>query len=80
MKHVHVRRSMGQNYVTKDEVLAAIVRASGVKAGETVLEIGPGTGNLTKHLLLSGANVIAIEKDDALFERLRDEFKEVGQG
>ena len=68
---------MGQNYVTKDEVLAAIVRAAGVKAGETVLEIGPGTGNLTKHLLLSGAHVVAIEKDDVLIERLREEFKEV---
>ena len=69
-------RSMGQNYVTKDEVLAAIVRAAGVKPGETVLEIGPGTGNLTKHLLLSGAQVIAIEKDDVLIEQLREEFKE----
>ena len=70
-------RSMGQNYVTKDEVLAAIVRGAGVRAGDAVLEIGPGTGNLTKHLLLAGARVLAIEKDDALFERLQDEFRDV---
>ena len=68
---------MGQNFVTKDDILAAIVRAAGVVAGRTVLEIGPGTGNLTKHLLLAGAHVVAIEKDDALFARLKDEFKQV---
>ena len=75
-----VCRSMGQNFVTKDDILAAIVRAAGVVAGRTVLEIGPGTGNLTKHLLLAGAKVVAIEKDDVLFARLHEIFKQVWCG
>jgi SAM-dependent methyltransferase len=67
-------RSLGQNYLTRDETLAAIVQAAEVRPGDAVLEIGPGTGNLTKHLLLAGAHVVAVEKDAALFEALQQEF------
>ena len=70
-------RSLGQNFVTKDDILAAIVRAAHVVPGQTVLEIGPGTGNLTRHLLAAGARVVAIEKDDALFARLQEQFQQV---
>jgi 16S rRNA A1518/A1519 N6-dimethyltransferase RsmA/KsgA/DIM1 with predicted DNA glycosylase/AP lyase activity len=42
-----------------------------------VIEIGPGTGNLTRHLLATNAHVLAVEKDDVLVERLRDELKQV---
>ena len=73
----HVSRSLGQNFVTKDDILAAIVRAARVVPGRTVLEIGPGTGNLTRHLLSTGARVVAVEKDDALFARLQERFQEV---
>lgn len=41
------------------------------------MQIGPGTGNLTKHLLERGALVTAVEKDDILFARLSEEYKEV---
>ena len=40
-------------------------------------QIGPGTGNLTKHLLQRGAHVTAVEKDDTLFLRLREQYEEV---
>lgn len=45
------KKGLGQNFVTDKNVLARIVRATGVTADDLVLEIGPGTGNLT-HLLL----------------------------
>ena len=51
-------------------VLQRIVRESGVQAGDAVIEVGPGTGNLTRHLLAAGARVTAIEKDRRLFEEL----------
>ena len=41
--------------------------------------MGPGTGNLTKHLLIRGAHVTSIEKDDVLFDRLSEEYAQVGQ-
>ncbi len=47
-----------------------------VKPGDTVVEIGPGKGILTKELLHSGAHVIAIEKDDALYTKLLSVFEE----
>lgn len=37
-------------------------------------QVGPGTGNLTKHLLLKGARVLAIEKDAELAKKLIEEF------
>jgi len=46
------------------------VESAQIKTGEVVLEIGPGTGNLTEELLKSGAQVIAIEKDRDLIKLL----------
>ena len=39
---LHCRRSLGQNFMLDDDVLAAIVAAAGVQPGDLVLEIGPG--------------------------------------
>lgn len=47
-------------------MLAAIVRDAGVVAGDTVLEVGPGPGLLTRHLLAAGADVRAIEIDPGM--------------
>ena len=44
------------------------------------MQIGPGTGNLTKHLLSRGAIVTAVEKDDTLYARLLEEYKDVSVG
>lgn len=58
-----------------------LVEAAEIKAHNTVLEIGPGTGVLTRHLLTVSDNVIAIEKDSVLVNGLRSKFKEeVGRG
>lgn len=52
-----------------------IAKSSGVKAGETVLEIGAGKGILTSALLKIGANVVAFEIDEDLFDELEEKFK-----
>jgi 16S rRNA (adenine1518-N6/adenine1519-N6)-dimethyltransferase len=44
-------------------------------SGETVLEVGPGTGSLTETLLEAGAKVIAVEKDDRLIPILEQKFQ-----
>ncbi len=51
-----------------------IAKAGDITLGETVVEIGPGKGALTKELLDAGARVIAIEKDESLVETLGHKF------
>ena len=76
-KKLKAKRSLGQNFLQREEILVSIVEAAGVSPGDRVLEIGPGTGALTKHLLHAGASLIAVEKDDALHARLQHDFAQV---
>jgi 16S rRNA (adenine1518-N6/adenine1519-N6)-dimethyltransferase len=56
----------GQNFVIDANTVRRIVRASGVNAADTVLEVGPGLGSLTLALLERARGVIAIEIDATL--------------
>lgn len=51
-----------QHYMLNSSVNEELVNVAGVKDGDFVLEIGPGTGSLTNVLINAGASVIAIEK------------------
>lgn len=55
-------------------MLKKIVDAAKISPGETILEIGPGEGNLTKALLECGASVITVEKDNRLIPILQQKF------
>ena len=72
------KKSLGQNFLTSESAIHKIIIAAKISRGETVLEVGPGRGALTKALLAAGARVgakiIAIEKDHALFEKLLVKF------
>lgn len=58
------RKSLGQNFLLDLNLTRRIAREAGPLAGETVLEIGPGPGGLTRALLLEGAaRVIVVERD-----------------
>lgn len=75
------KKSLGQHFLNSPGILAKIIAAAELKAGETVLEIGPGTGFLTRELLKTGARVIAIEKDQRAIVMLKqDFFKECASG
>lgn len=68
------RKSWGQNFLHAREIHEQIVHASAARPGTTVIEIGAGLGTLTAHLLASGADVEAIERDRDLCNVLRAEF------
>lgn len=68
------KKSLGQHFLTSSNYLRAIADAGALSAGETVLEIGPGDGALTRELLSRGVKVIAVEKDHRLISVLEESF------
>jgi 16S rRNA (adenine1518-N6/adenine1519-N6)-dimethyltransferase len=75
------KKSLGQHFLISKSVLAEIISTANIQKGENILEIGPGTGILTQALLATGAQVIAVEKDDRAFDILNQAFfKEIQSG
>lgn len=68
------KKSLGQNFLNSPKIISDIVLAGKVVATDTVLEIGPGEGILTRELLKTGAHVISVEKDDRLIPELQKTF------
>ncbi len=74
------KKSLGQNFLKSGPALRKIVEAGEIKEGDIILEIGPGKGALTTKLLETAGKVIAVEKDNYLFEFLKEKFaKEVSE-
>lgn len=68
------KKSLGQNFLTSIPARIAIVEAGEVTKFDSILEIGPGKGFLTKALLETGAHITALEKDADLLPILSEEF------
>src|SRR3989344_8360604 len=68
------KRSLGQNFLINPQILDKIVAAAEINSNDIVLEIGPGTGNLTSKLKEKAGTVIAVEKDHRLIEELNNKF------
>ncbi len=78
---MRAKKSLGQHFLMHRHIAARIVQTANVVAQDTVLEIGPGTGVLTRELLARGARVYAIEADADLARQLRETFaKEIAAG
>ncbi|MFL6253659.1 MAG: 16S rRNA (adenine(1518)-N(6)/adenine(1519)-N(6))-dimethyltransferase RsmA [Pyrinomonadaceae bacterium] len=74
MNHPRAKKRLGQNFLVDETYARRIVGALGPRAGETVLEIGPGRGALTTLLLEKEAHVVAVELDRELAPLLRERF------
>ena len=68
------KKSLGQNFLKSEPALRKIIETGEIKPSDVVLEIGPGKGALTKKLLEKAGLVIAVEKDNKLFEFLKEKF------
>jgi 16S rRNA (adenine1518-N6/adenine1519-N6)-dimethyltransferase len=64
------RKSFGQHFLLDLNITRKIARLAGPLDGQTVIEVGPGPGGLTRALLEAGAHVIAVEMDPRFIELL----------
>ena len=73
---IRAKKSLGQNFLTDRKILEKIVNITQIK-DKTILEVGPGTGNLTSFILKKNPKkVFVIEKDNNLAENLNKNFNE----
>ena len=70
-KTIRPRKQFGQHWLRSDAVLNKILQAGQLKSSDRILEIGPGTGNLTRLLLPFVESLTAVEIDRDLCEKLR---------
>lgn len=71
---IHAKKSLGQNFLMHARIAERIADVAKLTPDAVVLEIGPGTGMLTRPLLERAGKVVAIEADYELFEKLQTDF------
>ena len=73
---IKAKKSLGQNFLIDKNIIDKIVNILELK-NKNILEIGPGTGNLTEGILKKGPKkVLVVEKDDNLVKLLGEKFKD----
>jgi 16S rRNA (adenine1518-N6/adenine1519-N6)-dimethyltransferase len=76
--HRPAKRSLGQNFLIDPNQQRRIVAALEHEPGDTILEIGPGRGALTRHLVDTVDRLLLVELDDHLAADLAREFRDHG--
>ena len=64
------KQNLGQNFLYDDDLLRALVEVSGVGSEDDVLEIGPGSGSMTRYLCDAAHHVLSVELDERLIPLL----------
>ncbi len=73
---LHPKKSLGQNFLFDPNTLQKIASLAAIQADDVVLEVGTGTGSLTRVLAAQAKTVHTFEVDDRLEDLLYDEFAE----
>lgn len=71
------RRRLGQHFLFDPSILKRIVNVAGIHPEDTVVEIGPGHGRLTRMLSERASKVIAIEIDTSIYNKLKEDLKDI---
>ena len=73
---IKAKKSLGQNFLIDKNIINKIVNTVKID-NKTILEVGPGTGNLTNLILNKNPKkMYVIEKDDELIDLLNNDFKD----
>ncbi|MGI6380956.1 MAG: 16S rRNA (adenine(1518)-N(6)/adenine(1519)-N(6))-dimethyltransferase RsmA [Anaerolineae bacterium] len=75
--HIAPSKGLGQSFLADQAVMHAIVAAAELTSDQTVLEIGPGLGLLTRQLAESAGLVVAVELDSRMVEVLNQELSDL---
>ena len=74
---IKAKKSLGQNFLIDKNIIKSIVNVGGVKKNNVILEVGPGTGNLTEYILKKNPKkIFVIEKDSNLVNLLNGKFND----
>ena len=71
-------RRLGQHMLASAAVLAKIIAEAAIKPTDTILEIGPGTGALTRAMAERAGTIVAVEKDQVLCRELKADIARLG--
>lgn len=75
-KEIKPKKLLGQNFLINPRIYEKIIEAAEIEKEDTILEIGAGTGVLTRYLTDTRANVVAVEKDRDLIIKLKNNAPE----
>ncbi len=70
---IKLKKTLSQNFLIDKNILDKIIKISNISKDETILEIGPGIGNITFEMVKKAKKVIAIEKDSCFAKILKDQ-------
>lgn len=73
--HCFPKKYLGQNFLIDNDTIKEIIKTANLSLKDIVLEIGPGSGILTRELAKKSKQVIAIEKDRRMIKILKEELK-----
>lgn len=71
---LRANKRLGQNFLINEQIIKEIIEKSNINENDTVLEIGPGLGSLTKELIKNAKKVIAVELDENMVNILKARF------
>ena len=75
---IRYKKSLGQNFLHDKNIINKIVKIGNISEDKVVLEIGPGSGNLTNEIIaMNPKKLIAIEKDANLLKKLKKKFENI---
>ncbi len=71
------KKSLGQNFLIDQNIINLIVNSANISTNDVLLEVGPGTGNLTEKILLKKPKkIFVVEKDKNLARKLFEKFND----